>query len=698
MTAPSALVPAHPAAPDTPTMAAFVQAVRRALHDWLPLALAECAASLEPSRLQRVGTPAERLRLAELGTRTRAQSSAWSAALAQAIGQAIDDDLHGRDDDLQGRDSGSRPGAAEPDALSLMDEAAIDEDIALSRLVQTAELQAEASLRELAARCSRLRGLPAVLPDAHPMRPAVVARGLRRAVAGFGLDAASRLDLLRALAPATGERLAPEYARQLTLLSGWGVEPSRFQLRDPLAGGSLRPFGGAPGATPGGAPGSRPSPVGQPLPDASPAPTPPPRQLTHGALQRLAVGQPNGGGPPPAETMARLLAVLLSRSGLTDGARGLIRRLETPARRLAVTEPALWQSPDHPLWQLLDRLMSAGAVLGDTGLTQAGRAGAELEAAVQRLEQTDPPDPSQLQAAVTAVDDAASWQLGAEAERVAPQAEQMQAALARDEIEARVREQVVEQLRQRPLPAGLRQFLVGPWATALSHSAHAHGFDSPQFRAQVAMLEPMLDLCVRPRTQPLAADVYTRCMTHARLGLVDAGFPEARVEAELADLGRTLRKPWHDAVQAGTGFDDAAPAAWATPAAPGAGSGAAADPPEAAATDALGLHDALATVPIDMGLGGDADPRARAACEAWLGSLEPGMLCRLFLQGRWANAQLVWRSLDRSMFVFGGRQAGTTHTLARPALHKLRAAGLAATIERGQFIAQALGELARDVG
>jgi hypothetical protein len=398
--------------------------------------------------------------------------------------------------------------------------------------------------------------------------------------------------------------------------------------------------------------------------------------------------------------MARLLAVLLSRSGLSEGARGLIRRLEPPARRLAVSEPALWQSPDHPLWQLLDRLMSAGAVLGDADLTRAGRAGATLEAAVQRLEQTDPPDPAQLQVALTAMDDAATLQLGAEAERVAPQAELLRASLARDEVEARVREQVVEQLRHRPLPAALRQFLVGPWATALSHSAHAHGFDSPQFQAQSDMLEPMLGLCARARKQPLAADVYTRCMTHARLGLVDAGFADARVEAELADLGRTLRKPWHEAAPAAAGVDDAVPGPWVPPGRSEDGDeqdeGGAQDP--APASDALGLHEALATVPIDMGLGDEADPRAQAACETWLSALEPGMLCRLFLQGRWANAQLVWRSLDRSMFVFGGRQPGVTHTLARQALHKLRAAGLAATIERGQFIAQALGELARDAG
>lgn len=676
-TRPAPVLP-HRAASDPPTLAAFVQAVRLALHDWLPQVLAEAAEALEQARQQRVLAPAERVRLAELGVRTRAQAQAWSGVLAQAIGQAIDDDLQGRDHD-------HRAGAAVA-ALSLLDEAAIDEDIALSRLVQTAELQAEASLRDLAARCSRLRGLPAVLPDAHPMRPAVVARGLRQAVAELGLDAASRLDLLRALAAATGQRLAPEYARQLALLASWGVEPTRFQLRDPLPLGTPRAFGG---------PAAGPPP---PHPGAQGSPAPAPRQLTQGALQRLAVGQTEGGGPPPAETMARLLAVLLSRSGLTDGARDLLRRLEAPARRMAVSEPTLWHSPDHPLWQLLDRLMSAGAVLGDAELTQAGRAGAALEAAVQRLEQTDPPDPAQLQVALTAMDDAATLQLDANAERVAPQARQLQASLAREEVEMRVREQIVEQLRLRPPPAALRQFLVGPWTTALAHSAQAHGFDSPQFRAQAGMLEPLLGLAARARTEPLAADTYTRCMTHARLGLVDAGFAAARVEAELADLGRSLRRPWQSPAQPAPGFDDTVPEPWVPPGRSGDGEqpdeGGSQDP--APAGDALGLHEALATVPIDMGLGPEADPRAQAACEAWLGGLEPGMLCRLFLQGRWANVQLVWRSLDRSMFVFGGRQPGATHTLARPALHKLRDAGLATTIERGQFIAQALGELARD--
>ena len=68
--------------------------------------------------------------------------------------------------------------------------------------------------------------------------------------------------------------------------------------------------------------------------------------------------------------------------------------------------------------------------------------------------------------------------------------------------------------------------------------------------------------------------------------------------------------------------------------------------------------------------------------------------CRLFLLERWMNTHLVWRSAGRTMFVFSSRHGGRTHSLSRRSLQKLRAAGLAATIERGQFVAQAMRELA----
>ena len=60
---------------------------------------------------------------------------------------------------------------------------------------------------------------------------------------------------------------------------------------------------------------------------------------------------------------------------------------------------------------------------------------------------------------------------------------------------------------------------------------------------------------------------------------------------------------------------------------------------------------------------------------------------------RWMTTQLAWRSRNRSMFVFSSRHAGRLHSLTRRALEKLRAAGLATTIEHGQLIAQAMDTL-----
>jgi hypothetical protein len=112
------------------------------------------------------------------------------------------------------------------------------------------------------------------------------------------------------------------------------------------------------------------------------------------------------------------------------------------------------------------------------------------------------------------------------------------------------------------------------------------------------------------------------------------------------------------------------------------------------ATAPLGLHEALPTVPIEM-FPADGQPAAGASpVAAWLDGLQPGQVCRLYLLDRWMNAQLVWCSESRSMFVFNSRHGGRTHSLTRRSLDKLRAAGLATTIERGQFVAQALRELA----
>lgn len=673
------------APPGTPQpVEAYRQAVRQDLPQWLADCLIATAERLELARRGAL-QPGERTALAEVLAALQSQRQAWTQRLVAAVMQAVDDDL---------AEAAPATPHDEPElALSLLDDDTIDEDIALSRLVQVAELEADAALRELAARCSRMRGLASVSPDANPMRPAVVADALRRAVGDSGLKAPHRVLLLRELGIAIGSRLASVYTAQLELLTAWGVEPTRFKLRLSLAS-----FGASP---------STPALVTPPVHAAAAGNAAANvRSVAGEALRRLGVGQPDVDAEPPAEVMARLLTLLLSRSTLTDGSRAMIRRLDAPARQLAAHEPDIWRSPDHPLWQLLDRLVSAGSVDDALDTTHPGPLGAALERAVQRLEAANPPDAEDCRQALATVDHVATDLLGLQVERVAPQAERMHAQVARDDIEVRLRAQIVQQVRGNTVPPALRQFLVGPWASALAHSAQQHGEASVQVQLQAELVDEMIAACARPQGQPLASKVFTRCVTHARLGLMEAGLPAQRIDAEVADLERVLRTPWCQAAalapQADAAQGSGSPAARTlpppppplpTPFAATEPMGVEDEPPD---SRPLGLHDALATVPIEMPDVEDQQLQRAAhdATEAWLDGLETGVLCRMFMLGRWMNTQLVWRSTNHSMFVFSSRHGGRSHSLSRVALRRLRAAGLAATIERGQFVAQALSELA----
>ena len=49
---------------------------------------------------------------------------------------------------------------------------------------------------------------------------------------------------------------------------------------------------------------------------------------------------------------------------------------------------------------------------------------------------------------------------------------------------------------------------------------------------------------------------------------------------------------------------------------------------------------------------------------------------RLFIHGRWARCQLLWRSDQGQFFLFAGDSPTRNHSITRRALERLSAAGL----------------------
>ena len=120
------------------------------------------------------------------------------------------------------------------------------------------------------------------------------------------------------------------------------------------------------------------------------------------------------------------------------------------------------------------------------------------------------------------------------------------------------------------------------------------------------------------------------------------------------------------------------------------------DAPRTALPPTVGTDHPLPTIPMDM-VDTEAETPAKQNHEAWLAELAPGDLCRLFIQGRWMNAQMTWRSSNGQFCVFSSRHGGRLHSLTRRQLARLRAEGLAATIERGQQVRDAVETLTRDL-
>lgn len=651
--------------------ARFLQSVHQGVEAWMGQAIDEAVSRLSDIR---PGHPAAGRMAYALPALELLQTQ--RAGLVQRVAQAVRGRLQPAPDGGAHTPAGGGDGAL---TLALLDEAQIDEEIEVARIVQLIDSEAEAELQELGALCSGLRQMSSVDPEATPLRPAVCAQGLREGLAGLPLETPVRLLLLQTLGTAVGRQMRQVYRDQARLLADHGVQPAAFRIRSTPS----RP--GSDAALPRGV--TRPAELTPPD-----LPTP-----AAGAMERLVQWAQEGGIAPAASSdgsglslrldlepvghapgldrpaaerlMERLFAQLATQAEVSPAARDLVRGLERTGRSLAQAEPGLWSNPDHPWWTLLDRLLAVGAVHDDLGAGDAGPLQASLRTAVDRIQAAPALDRDACQAAADEVQAAASRLM--EAERTAPaELDAIQRAADRDEQESELRQQVVQQLRSTPVCSELRRFFLGPWLAAMTEAALRHGKDSAELAQLALVLDDLMAASARPgqRVSKAQRNVLLRQVGD---GLALAGLPEGRAEVELQELAQLLRDP----PEVGRGAEEA----WEEPA-----------PPALPTAHVLDLHAGLPTVPLAMDGQGDAelDPLQ------WVGGLQVGTYCRLFLQGRWMTAQLGWVSATNNLFLFNSRHGGRSHSLTRRMLGKLRAAGLATHIEDGFLLAQAMDTLA----
>jgi len=596
---------------------------------------------------------AQRQHLLAVAHVLRAESSAFGDALAAALQRQVHAGLH-RGADLPQSDV---PAQRQSLSLSLMDDQQLERDIELARVIQLIESTAEWELRDLQAFYATLRRARSIQPEQNPLRPEMCANALLQTLQEAGLSHEARVLALHTSAPPLADALRELYAEHCRLLRRSGVQAQDYRVQRAAPGvdrdGALRGLA---------------------------------ERMTANARRRRSDGA-QASAPAasvaashdsglPTTLIPKLLEQIADQADMNAAMRGLLARLRAPVVRAAEAQAGVLGSLDHPVWRLVDRIASLSSVndgQGDGGM----RALAELlEPIVARLEQVEQPGTGLFQEALKQIGEATirlnSRRLPPVAEididltkqlPSMPRSEAGPAPRSAHDVDAKLRRWVAARLRGSRAPPPLRQFLLGPWVAVMARAVVQDGPQSTQARRWQNAVGDFIGQAEAAGRNAERLSASEALLELAAQGMQAAAIAPHQLRSNLSELRAVLL---HE------------------------------PPPESAPRRMPGDADHPSTVPMDMVVA-EGDTPAKQDREAWLAQLVPGDVCRLFIQGRWMNAQLTWRSRNNQFCVFASRHGGRLHTLTRRQLERLRATGLATTVERGRQVREAVDTLTRDV-
>jgi len=563
--------------------------------------------------------------------------------------------------------------------LTLMDEDQAEKDIEISRTIQLIDLKAEWELRELQALTATLVGETALRLEANPCRPSVYAKALSQAAQDLKVSKASRGLFLRTAGFALADVLRDAYGDANRRLKEWGIQPLEFRSA-PVGRGGLTPE------------------VDLTQPDAlltlrDRLPKP---DAAGGGLTGLA------GNPAQQQTvdlLSRLFGQILADPRLESAVKDVLARLQTSVVRVALSDPTLLSSHQHPTWTLINQIAAHASDHAEVSDAHGTAFMAFVEPLIERLAGDDAPDATLYEGALSDVQAFIDRETEAQLQQSQAALKALAEAEQRQTLLPLLRQQVMHQLQSAELSETLRRFLMGPWVEVLAHAMVSPGDDQGEMQTLVGTIDELLWSLERPASELDRDEVRHRLpglISRLKLGMELINLPQAERDSVLDDLMQT-----HTRRLRGTRA--------AAPASPPQ------DTPQALvqqmrdevldhredAADTWAQDTSvgsLPTVPMDLGDGSaDEDRRAKSAAQRWMQTLSKGVRCKLFLQGQWVTAHLLWRSDNGEFFMFTSALAGGMHSMTRRALERLRIEGLATTFVEHSLLQRAADSVLQDL-
>lgn len=594
------------------------------------------------------------------------------------------------------------------DELTLVDEDQAEQEIEVSRTVQLIDLTAEWELRELQAFTSALQGETRLRPQDNPFRPAIYAKAFCLATRELGLAPNERNLLLRISGKVLADQLKALYAQACERLRQQGFSPLPYKA--PVTPRSASAQSAVNVTQPGALEsllGKLPPPAqtqgGQVPPKATSQTSP----LTFQAISDAAAPSVHPRQPRSftQEQVAHLLSSLFSQmhqdQDIQPALKPLIEQLQPAVIRVAHQDPQILRSDQHPAWRLINQLASYASGYAEADHAELTHFLRFVQPRIQQLVPPPGPTVAQLEATLADVERFIETQSQNQLQAATQAVAQLQEADLRLSVRPILLQQVEQQIGTSRIKPGIKDFLLGPWVDVLSRLMASGPQNEDEAQAMMATVDDLLHSLQRPRSideRESLRRLLPSLIDRLKRGMASIALPQAQQEAILNDLmgvhgHHLLATP-----------KSAKPLAEPSPADLVAQMREEMDAESAASTrgqrQTQVVDTNLGSLPtVPMAYGDESrHPETPQTPANWAESLHKGMWCKLFLQGQWTTAHLLWISANRQFFMFTSDRAGRMHSMTRRALERLRAEGLATNMEDRSLMQRAVDSLLHDLG
>jgi len=685
--------------------------------------------TLEQLRQPRDGllTSSERQQYFELVQVLQQNQALYQRSFIEALRKLVQADLAPQAPDSPGA------GPLSPGGLELMDETRVESEIEISRAIQQIDTGAEWELRELQTFTSTLRGQMHVTAESNPLRAQSFARALWQAASALPATPAQQVILLRVSATVMAGFLRMSFAAASTRLESQGVTPSIYRTVVITAGSAPDAPPEMDVTRPGALDGlmrSMPTgdigPCGAPdnkrraLPTAGPA-LEQALQRVEELLRRIPAAASGAVGfetPQLVQHRAALMATtgetidrqiiellsllfetILSDHSLPPGLHALIARLQVSALRIALLDPSMLDAYDHPVWVLMDRIVSAATAYPhatDPRLTSLLRF---CETLVSNMAAEAMQDSALYRRSIAQLDAFLAEQWHRQAHEAQTAVDALMRADQADQLQRNLSSRLVEQMVTIRTSSLIRRFVTITWARVLTEAVLRFGDQSEATAGYLKAVDELLwslKLPSHPRSRDRLVSLLPSLLQRLRAGMALIDVPAAEQLAVLDELmmvhSNALRPGPRGA---------AAPAEEQL------------SPEEIVRRmreevefeleplDGSGFADSLIdlasmeTVPAEL-MNADAAPFGDNPQE-WVKRMTVGERYRIFLQGAWTRVQLLWRSEQTLFFLFAGETPQRTHSVSQRALERLRAAELLGPLHAHSLVQRAVDGMLRNL-